>query len=65
MNTERETLVPGTPAPLFETHMMPDGFTNEYDVTPNGRRFLVATAVRDPHTTGVNLVFDWYAGLKR
>jgi eukaryotic-like serine/threonine-protein kinase len=65
VKTEGATLAPGTPAPLFETHMMPGGTTHEFDVTPDGRRFLVAAATRDPRTTGMNLVFDWCAGLRR
>ncbi len=52
-------LEPGTPIPLFATHMMPDGFTPEFDVSADGQRFLVGTATRDPHATGVNLLLNW------
>jgi hypothetical protein len=58
-------LTPAPPVPLFATHMFPDGFAQEYDVTADGQRFLVGTAIRDPHATGVNLVLGWDAGLNR
>ena len=50
---------------MFDVHMFPDGFSQEYDVTADGQRFIVGNAARDPHVTGVNLLFDWSSALPR
>ena len=43
----------------------PEGFSQEYDVTRDGQRFLGGEATSDPHATGVNLLFDWASVLPR
>jgi len=61
---------PGVPIPLFDSHMLSPGTTIndtfQYDVTADGKRFLVVTngdgaASSPPLTMWVN----WTAGLKR
>ena len=61
---------PGVPAPLFESHIVRSALTDllfQYDVTADGKRFLVATtgsagAASSPPLT---VVVNWQAGLKK
>ncbi len=57
--------VAGAPVALFKTHLMPLLFSNpsEYDVTPDGQRFLVGTLVGTP--APVSVILNWTAGLKQ
>ena len=58
---------PGVPVALFDAHMyhLVD-FAYEYDVTSDGRRFLINTA-EDSGASSVplTLVTNWSAGLKK
>jgi hypothetical protein len=58
---------PGTPQPLFQAHVAqgPGSNTYEYDVTSDGKRFLVATtALSTAFAPTLNVVVNWDAGLK-
>ena len=57
---------PGTPVPLFETHIG-DGSGHvafQYDVTADGKRFVVATTVV-ASAPPLTMVINWTAGLKK
>jgi Tol biopolymer transport system component/tRNA A-37 threonylcarbamoyl transferase component Bud32 len=50
------------PKELFQTHAA--GFQS-YDVTPDGQRFLVNTAIVEPTSSLPTVVLNWTAALKR
>jgi len=59
----------GTLVPLFDTHIASTTFTSafQYDVTKNGKRFLIAVAgnnVSGSTHPPLNVVVNWNAGLK-
>jgi hypothetical protein len=58
---------PGAPRPLFKTHLaMGWRALYEYDVTADGKRFLLnTTAVGSASATVLNVVVNWDAGLKK
>jgi Tol biopolymer transport system component/predicted Ser/Thr protein kinase len=58
----------GIPTPLFEAHMAPDiratvGYN--YDLTGDGKRFLVNRSAGTGATAPLTVVVDWNAGLKK
>jgi hypothetical protein len=53
----------GAAQPLFE--IRPGGPGNTYDVTADGQRFLVNTAVEQQITLPITLVLNWTADLKK
>jgi hypothetical protein len=58
----------GTPQPLFETHLARASANNvlEYDVTADGKRFLLATSSVGPVSGLVlTVVSNWEAALKK
>ncbi len=52
----------GEPAPLFETHQSPTRF---FDVSPDGRRFLLVDPLPDPVIPPMTLLVNWAAALRR
>jgi len=58
-----ESLDIGTPQPLFDTHVSTMDFA--YDVTPDGKRFLVQTPESSSNRLALTLVTNWTAGLKK
>lgn len=54
----------GDPKPLFTTRLR-RSLAREYDVTPDGQRFLVAVAPNDDAMPPLTLVQNWHAALKR
>jgi Tol biopolymer transport system component len=55
----------GSPQPLFETHVVGlGGSVHDYDVTADGKRFLVATE-SGVTTSRLTVVVNWAAGLTR
>jgi hypothetical protein len=57
------------PVELFQTRMAgvgspTSGLSQQYDVTPDGQRFLVNTAVEQATLAPVTVVVNWTAGLK-
>ncbi len=58
----------GTPAALFEAHILLLGATTlfQYDVTSDGKRFLIATTGTDTASTPpLTVVTNWQAGVKK
>ncbi len=59
----------GAPAPLFDTHMALSAFSNfgtQYDVTADGKRFLVNVLTNTfAESTPLNVVVNWNAGAKK
>ena len=55
---------PGTPQPLFDTHIVGGLVELQYDVTADGKRFLVNTTVASDAKTAppLNVVVNWNAG---
>ena len=61
------TFKPGDPQPLFQTQVA-EGvgpYRSRYDVTKDGKRFLVFTQTNKNAPTGITTVLNWTAGLKR
>jgi serine/threonine protein kinase len=59
---------PGPPVPLFESHVINTPSTSgvfQYDVTRDGKRFLVVTDNLAAANSPLTVVVNWYAGLKR
>jgi eukaryotic-like serine/threonine-protein kinase len=63
VNGQGASLVVGAVRPLFEVHPYDYGYV--YDVTADGRRFLVNTAVEQKASAPITLVLNWTADLKR
>ncbi|HYK22991.1 MAG TPA: protein kinase [Pyrinomonadaceae bacterium] len=62
VNVQRASLDVGAIRPLFEVR----GVTGDkYDVTANGQRFLINTAVEQKAPSPITLVINWTADLKR
>jgi dipeptidyl aminopeptidase/acylaminoacyl peptidase len=52
--------------PLFKARMAPfPGVVRDYDVSPDGQRFLVGTVVGDAAAAPATIMLNWMAGLKR
>ena len=49
---------PGTPEPLFQTRMVPS-FFREYDVTHDGKRFLLNVPIADPGEEPITVIVNW------
>ena len=52
------TFVSGTPAALFQTHIVPGANRQNYDVARDGR-FLIITALDDTSTEPIHLLLNW------
>jgi len=52
---------PGTPRHLFVVHVAPtvQPYMSNYNVTPDGQRFLLKVPVRDVSSTPINIVTNW------
>lgn len=58
----------GTPAVLFEAHLANINVASDrpqYDVAPDGRRFLVNAASRQTQATPVTVILNWTSALKK
>jgi len=61
---DKPSLEIGVPQPLFQTRIMQtSGGVFDYDVTADGKRFLIADRI-DAGPTPLTLVTNWNAGLK-
>ena len=58
------TLEPGPPAALFDTRSR-QSLVGRYDVTPDGKKFLVVTRVVDREIPPIVVVVNWLEGLKK
>jgi len=59
----------GTPVALFQTRVegagaIMGGIYHQYDVTPDGQRFLVNTLEEQGESAPITVVLNWAAGLK-
>jgi Tol biopolymer transport system component len=63
------TLQPGIPQPLFDVRFRGNGigFPSQYDVTPDGKRFLVnmAVAASESEVSPIHVVLNWPELLKK
>ena len=63
------TFSAGTPQTLFQTRiygLIPSSYlTQQYDVTPDGQRFLINVDATDTNAAPLTVVLDWTAGLKK
>ena len=50
--------------PLFEGNYQQDSNGTDYDVAPDGQRFLMVQPSEQP-ATQVNVVLNWFEDLKR
>ena len=58
----------GTPAALFDAHVLNAGtaFQFEYDVTADGKRFLInTTGAAGASAPPLTVVLNWQAGVKK
>ena len=66
--TAASSFEPGIPRPLFDgNYLFPRGQNNprEYDVSPDGKRFLMVRREPGSTPTRINLVFNWLEELER
>jgi len=63
VNGQGASLVVGAVRPLFEVHLFEYGYA--YDVTTDGQRFLINTAVEQKASSPITLVLNWTADLKK
>jgi hypothetical protein len=56
-----------TPKPLFKTRMLSleGAIFREYDVSPDGQRFLIGTLVGEPTAPPPTVIMNWTALLKK
>jgi hypothetical protein len=60
-----QTFAAGDPRPLFPIHPRARTLDYPYDVTADGRRFLVSVTSGEEAAVPITLVVDWPAALKR
>jgi hypothetical protein len=55
------------PKPLFKTRTLAleGGIFHEYDVSPDGQRFLIGTLIGDTKAQPPTVILNWTAALKR
>jgi dipeptidyl aminopeptidase/acylaminoacyl peptidase len=58
---------PGLPHRLFEIKDagLPAAFVSEYDVRPDGQRFLIYLAQKTTQDAPITVVLNWWAGLRQ
>ena len=50
---------PGTPKPLFQTSLAAAPALRDYDVTPDGQRFLLNQPVAEPGGPPITVIVNW------
>ncbi|HEY3028155.1 MAG TPA: protein kinase [Pyrinomonadaceae bacterium] len=67
VNEDGNNFTAGTPKPLLDTRIATISFiaSSTYDVTRDGQRFLVITAVEESSPSPLTVVLNWTAGLKK
>jgi len=60
-----DTLVTGTPHALFKTNMPVGGLLDQYDVTADGKRFLIDDVAENASSPPITVVVNWPAELKK
>jgi serine/threonine protein kinase len=56
---------PGIPRVLFDTGLAVDPTNNQYDVTADGKRFLLLKSVSESNPTPITVVLNWTSLLKK
>ncbi len=66
VNPNDATFEFGSPSTLFTVRMLPfpQSTSRDYDVSPDGQRFLIGSVVNEARTTPVTIVLNWAAGVK-
>jgi hypothetical protein len=59
------TFAVGAPKALFQTQIKRSDFGTQYDVSPDGSRFLINTLVGEGMPEALTVVQNWTAGLKK
>jgi hypothetical protein len=64
------SLAVGAAVPLFEAHLLngpsnAPGTRHQYDVAPDGQRFLLNVPLDDAADSSITVVVNWTAGLKK
>jgi len=56
-----------TPKPLFKTRTisLEGSIYHEYDVSPDGQRFLIGTLIGDTKAAPPTVILNWTAALKK
>jgi Tol biopolymer transport system component len=65
VNGAGETFQAGVPKELFETPLIPEYRRNRYDVTRDGKRFLVLVPADEKQERKITVIVNWPALLKR
>ena len=66
VKTEGSVFQSGTPKVLFETNVVSyPNPRNVYDVSADGKRFVIITPPEENTSTAINVVTNWNASLKR
>jgi hypothetical protein len=55
----------GLPRPLFQTRAEFDVVPRQYDVTSDGKRFLLAQPLEDSASVPITVIWNWSALLKK
>jgi len=56
----------GSPKGLFQTWILSRfNISHEYDVTPDGQRFLVGTLMRETKAPPPTVILNWTAALRK
>jgi eukaryotic-like serine/threonine-protein kinase len=55
----------GTPKPLFQTQVSSFETPNRYDVSADGQRFLINSAVQETSRAPLVVILNWAAGIKK
>jgi hypothetical protein len=55
----------GSPQPLFATRLSPQQSLADYDVTPDGQRFLINQPVTDTGNEPITVIVNWPELLKK
>ncbi len=64
--TTQPAFSPGSPNLLFEGEYVPSGALANYDVSPDGQRFLMMQdASPEQALTQINIVLNWFEELKQ
>lgn len=61
-----EQLELGAPQALFQAKGLSHyGISHEYDVSPDGQKFLIGVALNDTHNPAPTVILNWQAALKK
>jgi Tol biopolymer transport system component/predicted Ser/Thr protein kinase len=63
IQTGQGVVTAGVPHPLFQVPNGANGF--DYDISPDGRRFLISTPSANAANAPITVVLNWWAGLKK